>query len=60
MAKNLQLFTISEVAQILKVTERTIYNYLKNGSLIAAKVGKQWRVRACDLEMFIENSLTHI
>ena len=44
MTENLKLYTIAEVADILKVTERTVYNYIKIGSLKAAKIGKLWRI----------------
>lgn len=49
------LYSIDEVASILKVTPRTIYNHIKNKSLKATKVGKYWRVRLEDLERFLHN-----
>jgi len=51
--ENLILYTIEEVAQILKVTQRTVYNFIKNGDLKAVKVGKYWRVKHVDLEAFL-------
>ncbi len=48
------LYTIDEIAEILKVTQRTIYNYIKSGSLRAIKIGKYWRVKRSDLELFLE------
>ena len=41
---NLNTYTLEEVEDILKVTRRTIYNYIKNGDLKAVKMGKYWRV----------------
>lgn len=55
--ENLLVYTVVEVAAILKVTERTIYNYIKAGSLKAAKIGKHWRVKAVDLQAFINDSI---
>ena len=49
------LYTVKEVRKILKVTQRTLYNYIKSGDLKAVKIGKYWRVRESDLEEFINN-----
>jgi len=49
-----KLYTIDEIAEILKVTQRTIYNYIKSGTLKAIKIGKYWRVKHSDLEKFLE------
>lgn len=59
MMDNFLLYTIAEVAIILKVTERTVYNYVKHGSLRAAKIGKHWRVKANDLKTFIDESIVN-
>lgn len=52
--ENFKLYTIDEIAEILKVTQRTVYNYIKSGSLKAIKIGKYWRVRHEDLAQFLE------
>ena len=38
-----QLMTLREVADYLRVTEKTIYRLLRRGSIPATKVGHQWR-----------------
>ena len=48
-----KLYTIDEIAQTLKVTRRTVYNYIQNGNLKAIKIGKYWRVKHEDLELFL-------
>jgi excisionase family DNA binding protein len=48
-----KLYSIEEIAEILKVTQRTIYNHIKKGSLKAIKIGKYWRVKQSDLEQFL-------
>jgi excisionase family DNA binding protein len=53
---SLKLYTIEEISEILKVTTRTVYNYIKSGSLKALKMGKYWRVTEADLIEFIENA----
>lgn len=52
---NLQTYTLEEVSEVLKVTRRTIYNYIKSGNLKAVKMGKYWRVSEDNLKEFIEN-----
>lgn len=49
----LRTYTLEEVAAVLKVTRRTIYNYIKNGDLKAVKMGKYWRVPEATLQDFI-------
>lgn len=51
---DIKLFTLDEVADILKVTKRTLYNYIKAGKLPAVKIGKYWRVSEENLKAFIE------
>ena len=50
-----KVYTLNEVADILKVTKRTLYNYIKEGTLHAVKIGKYWRVSEENLQDFIEN-----
>ncbi len=38
-----ELMTVEELADYLRVTEKTIYRLLKRGSIQATKVGHQWR-----------------
>ncbi|HAQ55819.1 MAG TPA: hypothetical protein DCR44_00170 [Acholeplasmatales bacterium] len=49
------LYTVEEITELLKVTQRTLYNYIKSGSLKAIKIGKYWRVKHADLQDFINN-----
>ena len=51
---DIKVFTLDEVADILKVTKRTLYNYVKAGKLPAVKMGKSWRVSEENLKAFIE------
>lgn len=52
--EEIKVYTLEEVRDILKLTQRTLYNYIKNGDLKATKIGKYWRVQHTDLEEFIE------
>jgi len=51
----IKVFTLEEVAEILHLTRRTLYNYIKNGQLKAVKIGKYWRVSEETLQQFIQN-----
>jgi excisionase family DNA binding protein len=44
-----EILTIREVAEFLKVTERTIYRLAAESQLPAFKVGGSWRFRKADL-----------
>lgn len=52
---DIKVYTLDEVADILKVTKRSLYNYVKAGKLQAVKVGKYWRVTENNLQAFISN-----
>lgn len=50
---DIRVYTLDEVADIMKVTKRTLYNYIKAGTLHAVKMGKYWRVSEESLQAFI-------
>lgn len=50
-----RVYTLAEVTEILKVTRRTIYNYIKAGQLKAVKIGREWRVTQKALDAFLEH-----
>lgn len=52
MSKDIEIYTLEEIQEILHVTRRTIYNWIKDGKLKAFKVGKGWRVTREALEDF--------
>ena len=52
--EEIKVYTIEEVAQILKVTRRTVYGYLKTGDLKAAKIGKYWKVTPENIKAFLD------
>ena len=52
------VLTVKEVADYLKVNERTIYRMAANGKIPAFKVGNSWRFKRIDIENWIEASST--
>jgi|TARA_R110002167_G_scaffold366428_1_gene596652 excisionase family DNA binding protein len=49
-----QIMTLKEVAQYLKLTEKTAYRLAANKKLPGFKVGGSWRFKMSDLEAWIE------
>jgi excisionase family DNA binding protein len=47
-------FKLEEVADILRVSRRTLSTYIKNGKLHAFKIGPGWRVSKENLTKFID------
>lgn len=53
------LLTVAEMAEELKVTTRTIRNYLAEGKLNGVKVGGQWRFQKSELYDFLGETSEH-
>ncbi|KUK47601.1 MAG: Uncharacterized protein XD74_1806 [Actinobacteria bacterium 66_15] len=51
-----ELLDIASVAGYLGVSERTVYNRVRSGDLRALKVGRLWRVRASDLDEWLDQA----
>ena len=51
--EEIRVYTPEETAQLLKVTRRSIYTYLKSGKLEAVKIGNGWRISQEALEKFL-------
>lgn len=49
-----EILTLPEVAQLLKVAEKTVYTMAQKGELPAFKVRGQWRFKRADLDQWIE------
>jgi excisionase family DNA binding protein len=52
-----KLYTLDEVASELRVTKRTVYDYVKFKKIMAVKVGKMWKVVESELNYIKENGL---
>ena len=48
-----KVYTLEEISDLLHVTRRTLYTYIKEGKLKAVKIGKYWRVRDDQIEAFL-------
>ena len=47
------LLTVAEVADVLRVSNMTVYRLIKAGELPALRVGKNYRIRQHDLEAYL-------
>lgn len=48
--------TLREAAELLKVHENTIRNWLKSGDLPGRQIGRLWRINAAAVEAMIPNT----
>ena len=47
--------TVAEVAEILRLNQQTVRNWIDAGSLPAVRVGRRVRIRRSDLDRILEN-----
>ena len=47
------LYTPKEVQEYLKVSSSTMTRMIKNGLILAARVGKQYRIRGAEILIFL-------
>jgi excisionase family DNA binding protein len=50
------LLTPSQIAERLRTTERTLYNWLRSGHLSGMKVGRLWRIPEENLAAFLQSN----
>jgi excisionase family DNA binding protein len=48
------LLTVREVAESMRVSTMTVYRLIRSGALPAIRVGKHFRIRARDLDGFLD------
>lgn len=53
--EDVKVYTLDEVAEIVKLSKRTLYAYIKAGVLRASRIGKYWRVTSKNLQDFVNN-----
>lgn len=50
----LTVYTLNQAAEIIHVSKRTLFNYIKAGTFPAVKVGKSWLITEEKLRDFVE------
>jgi excisionase family DNA binding protein len=48
-----RLLTVAEVADIMRVSNMTVYRLIKSGQLAAIRVGKNYRIRESEIERYL-------
>jgi excisionase family DNA binding protein len=48
-----RLLTVGEVAELMRVSNMTVYRLIKTGSLGAIRVGKNYRIRESDVNRYL-------
>ena len=48
-----RFLTVSEVADLMRVSSMTVYRLIKSGELRAARVGKSYRLREEDVDAYL-------
>ena len=49
--------TLKDVAELLKLSEKTIYRLAQQGEIPAFKVGGSWRFRASDIQQWVAKQI---
>jgi excisionase family DNA binding protein len=50
------LLTLTETAEVLRLSTRTVREYLKRGEVGGKLIGNRWRFRRADLDALLENA----
>jgi excisionase family DNA binding protein len=48
-----EFLTTDDVLGYLRINARTVYRLIKNGDIPAVRIGRQWRIRRCDLDSWL-------
>lgn len=54
--KTEEFYLVSELAKKLRVSDMTIYRYIRAGKIEALKFGKEYRISHDEVERFIKRS----
>ena len=53
-----RLLTVSEVADLLRVSRMTVYRLIKDGEMSALRVGRSYRLREDDVDDYLSRRYT--
>jgi excisionase family DNA binding protein len=51
-----RFLTLCEAAEVLRLSTRTVREYVKRGEIKGKIIGKRWRFRRADLDAFFESA----
>ena len=53
-----KLFTVNEVASMLRISNMTVYRLVKNEEISAIRVGKNYRIRESEVDRYLSSGST--
>ncbi len=53
-----EILTIEEVAQYLRLSERTVYDWANKGTIPCGKLGTTWRFKRSEIERWVDDKLS--
>jgi len=53
-----RLLTVTEVADLLRVSRMTVYRMIKEGDMAAVRVGRSYRLREDDVDTYLSDRYT--
>ena len=53
--EELKIYTVKEVADLLKVSKMTVSRYIQSGKLKSSKLGRMHRIIESDLKAFLDD-----
>ena len=53
----MDLMTVEQVAAYLQLNKLTVYRYIREGRIPAARIGKSYRIRKADVDAFLESRI---
>jgi excisionase family DNA binding protein len=54
------LLTVAEVANMMRVSNMTVYRLIKSGQLSALRVGKNYRIRRADMDRYLSDRAVRV
>jgi len=57
MTEDHDILTIEEVAEYLRVSERTVYDWANKGTIPCGKLGTAWRFKRTEIERWVDDKL---
>jgi len=52
-----EIMTLEEVAEYLRISERTVYDWAQKGEIPCGKLGTAWRFKRSDIEAWVDRQL---
>lgn len=58
LKQTLEIFTPEQAAEYLQVDRETIYRYIRNGKLVASKLGRAYRIPKRSIDLLLWSTRT--